>query len=412
MDPLVSRIKQVSAKEYEGIGSCVIAFSGGIDSLAVGHILTELGIDVTPLAINMGNSDFEAAAKLASKVFGKAKTADMRPRLRDALLRAIKTNSILAGHLNSGGITRPLLAQALSDTAISAKIGCVAHGSSGVGNDHIRMELSLRVLAPELRVIAPVRDWDLKRSDSVEYAKRMGWKHDDNGREFSTDENLWARVIRQGSIVQPDLEAPTSAFKWVSEKPQKEKTTVEIVFENGKPTHAKVAQGRRKAESGWEGMLELLNAEGGEQGIGRRDVVVEKIIGLKMREIHECPAATMLVAAHADLERLTLTSSEIEAKAWVDRQWNKLVYDGGWFTRLRRDLDAFVDATQEAVDGTVKIEIHNGAMKIVGRNSPRALYDTRLGSRDKSGVLNQRAAAGFVKLYGLQDTMAYLMRLE
>lgn len=412
MDALVEQVKRKSGEEYKGIDRCVLAYSGGIDSQVIGDMLGKIGIEVLPVVVNAGGSDFERACGNAKRFFGKVRTVDIRPRLCESAWRAVKTNCIYSGHLNGGGLTRPLLAQAIADVAHEEGIGAVAHGSSGVGNDHLRMELSLRVLGPDLRVLAPVRDWNMKRDEALAYVKRAGWKHEELTQEFSVDESIWARIVRQGKILDLEGETPESALKWVSRIPQKEKTLVEIGFLNGAPIRAKITQGKRKAECTKENMLEFLNREAGMQGIGERDIVVEKIIGLKMRELHECPAAYTLVAAHADLERITLTSSELEAKAWADRLWNKIVYDGGWFTRLRRDLDAFVDATQSAVDGTVKLSMHNGALRVIGRSSPRALYDSRLGSRDKSGVMNQKAAAGFARLYGMQDTLAYLLPLE
>jgi len=412
MDALIEQVRRKSGEEYTGVDRCVLAYSGGIDSQVIGDMLSKMGIGVLPVVINAGGSDFEGACANAKKLFGRMKTVDIRPRLKEAAWRAVKTNCIYSGHLNGGGLTRPLMAQAIAEVAHEEGIGAVAHGSSGVGNDHLRMELALRVIGPDLRVLAPVRDWNLKRDEALAYAKRAGWKHSEINQEFSVDESVWARIVRQGKILDPENETPENALKWVSRTSQKEKTVVEVEFLNGIPTRARVAQGKRRAECVKEGMLEFLNREAGMQGIGERDIVVEKVIGLKMRELHECPAASVLVAAHADLDRITLTSSELEAKAWVDRLWNHIVYEGGWFTRLRRDLDAFVDATQSAVDGTVKLSMHNGALRIVGRSSPRAIYDSRLGSRNKSGVMNQKAAAGFARLYGMQDTLAYLLPLE
>ena len=412
MDALVSSVKKSIGEDYGGVGRCVLAYSDGIDSQVVGSVLSELGVDVLPLLINIGEAGIGTALANAKKIFGKAKLYDVKARLVESCMRAVKTNCLYSGHLNAGGLTRPLMAQALAETAHAEGIGCVAHGSSGVGNDHIRMEISLRVLGPDLRVLAPVRDWNLRRDDALSYAKRMGWKHSEISQKYSVDESLWARIMRQGDIMDPEKSPPEEALAWVKLAAQKEKTIVRITFQNGMPVLAVAKQGKRKAEARKEGIIEVLNREGGLQGIGKRDVVVEKIIGLKVRELQECPAATILVMAHADLERITLTSSELEAKAWADRLWNKTVYEGGWFTRLRRDLDAFVDATQSAVDGTVALEMHNGRLTVVGRKSPRGLYDSRLGRRDKAGVLNQRAAAGFARLYGLQDTLAYLLPLE
>lgn len=412
MDSLVKRMKEKAGEEYGGVKSCALAYSGGIDSQVIGSLLEEMGIDVLPVIVDLGGEGMEDAAESAKKIFGKVKVMDVRPRLRESAVRAIKANCLNSGHLNAGGITRPLMAQALAEAAYGEGITCIAHGSSGLGNDHLRIELALRVLGPDLRVLAPVRDWNLHRDEALQYAKSKGWKHKDISRKYSVDESLYARIARQGSIVDAEKEIPAEAQSWVKNSPQKEKSEVEITFVNGMAVKAHVVHGKRKVDAGPDGIFELLNKEGGLQGIGRMDVVGEKLIGLKNRELHECPAVQILVMAHADLERITLTSSQLEAKAWVDRLWNRTVHEGGWFTRLRRDLDAFIDSTQAAADGKVFLQMHNGSLHITGRNSPRGLYDSRLSRRDKAGVLNQKAAAGFAKIYGLQDTMAYLMRLE
>lgn len=412
MDPLVASIRQKAGEEYAHPGVCALAFSGGIDSQAVGHILVQLGFTVVPVVIEAG-ADMKTAVDSAKKLFGKVRVIDIRPQLAESALRAVKANCLNSGHLNAGALSRPLMAQALAEAAHAEGAAYVAHGSSGLGNDHLRMELALRVIAPDLRMLAPVRDWNLRRNEALEYAKRMGWKHGELNKKYSVDENLWGRIVRQGAMLEAGQKTPEDARSWVKSAVQKEKTSVEITFLNGNAEQATIAQGKRKASAkGGAAIITLLNAEGGKQGIGLRDAVVEKIIGLKNRELHECPAATILVAAHHDLEMVCLTSAQLEAKSFVDRLWNKTVYEGGWFTRLRRDLDAFIESTQAAVDGKVTLEIHNGSLRIVGRHSPRSLYDSRLTSRDKAGLLNQKAAAGFAKIYGLQDTIAYLLPLE
>lgn len=416
MDALAAKIKEKMGSEYAGLHSVVLAYSGGLDSQAMGSIFAEMGVKVYPIIFEVGaqGSDTAAIAKQAKTRFGSSQLIDISTSIIRAAERGVKTNCTRSGHLNAGALSRPFMAQALAGAARGLKCSAVAHGSSGLGNDHLRMELSLRALAPELRSLAPVRDWDLRRDDAVAYAKRHKLPVPDTHAYFSADETLWGRIVRQGSLVESDAPLPSGAWKWTNDVDKTPDTPAELTlqFNDGIALKCTVKEGKKTQTLARDEIIPALNAMGGKHGVGRHDLIVDKVIGLKVRELHECPAADILGAAHRDLEHMTLTSAELEAKVFIDRLWNKCVYDGGWFSRLRRDLDAFVDESQRAVDGTVSVRLFKGSIGITGRKSPRALYDSRLGRRDSRGVLSQSNVRAFARMYGLQDTMAYLLPLD
>lgn len=409
MNSLVERAKSL-AKEYPGVKKVALSFSGGLDSAVVGTLLSRAGFEIFPVAVNMGQqTDFARLGKNARAMFGSCAFVDAREEFAGGIMRAIKANFGAEGNINSGGISRPVLAHALAEAA--GKRGCqaIAHGSSGTGNDHLNMENSLRVLSPHLRIIAPVRDLDMRRDEALAFAKKEKLALNfPRAEKFSSDENLWGRTIRQGETVDPSLPLPEDAYKWTvsPKKAPGRPAKVEVAFANGVPVWAEI---EGKKVSGAVELIGKLNEIGGRHGVGRRDALDDKVVGLKIREVYECPAAAMLLKAHRELEALTLTTKEHDFKRYVDIAWGRAVHDGGWHTRLRHALDAFIDETQRSVDGTVTLELYKGGITVKGRKSPHALYDRRLSSRDSSGVFSQKEARHFAKLYGLQDMIAYLI---
>lgn len=427
MDEFAARIRQKMGHEYDGLTAVVLAYSGGLDSDVIGSVLQAWGVQVHPLIFEMGGrSDTDAIVKKAEKRFGSAHRLDITNDILLAAARGVQANALLCGQPNAGAFSRPFMARGLADVARKLKVNAIAHGASGVGNDHLRMELALRVVAPELRAMAPVRDWDLRRDEELAYAKRAGLKeygaHSARS-HFSADENVWGRSVRQGALVDPQSPVPSGAWSWTAEPADAPDAPaeVEIEFKNGMAvaleivTAGQTRTARKKPNSsriGADKLVQKLNELGGAHGVGRYDLIVDKVVGLKMRELHECPAAAILSAAHADLERLCLTADELEMKAIVDRRWNRLVYDGLWHSRLRRDLEAFISSTQKSVEGIVRVRLHKGGLHVVGRASRRGLYDHRLGRRDKLGMLSQSSVRSFSRLYGLQETMAALVAAE
>lgn len=409
MEDLETGAKKL-AEEHRGAKKVALSHSGGLDSAVIGALLQSSGFSVLPIVVNLGQqSDFARIEKNAKAMFGSCVVVDARAQFAQNLLRGIKANCGMMGHVNMGGLSRPALARAVCEEARKQGCGAIAHGASGTGNDHLTMENSLRVLAPDMRIMAIVRDLDLKRDEELAYAKRKKLLTNlQRAAKFSADENLWARSIRQGSTLDHTAPLPEDAFKWtVSPKKAPGKgAEVEVEFENGIPIHATI---NGKRHDGILNILVALNETGGRHGVGRLDALDDKVVGLKIREVLECPAALILLTAHRELERLVLTTKELSAKRTVDAAWNQLVHDGGWYTRLRRFLDAFIDESQRPVDGTVSLELYKGSIRVLGRKSRNALYDRRLSARETAGVFSQKEARQFAKLYGLQDVIAYMI---
>ncbi len=409
---LSERVKGL-AKEYAGVKRVALSYSGGLDSAVIGRLLSDAGFEVLPVAVDIGqHSDLKRVAANAKAMFGSCAAADVREGFANSIHRAIKANFGFSGNTNSGGISRPALAQALASEARRLSCTAIAHGSPGTGNNHLSMENALRVLAPDMRIIAPVRDLDIRRDEALAYAKKEKLLTNlQRASKYSADENLWERSIRQGAAVDHTHALPEEAYKWTV-SPAKAPNTpakVEVELLNGIPISA-VIDGKKV--SGKIELIEKLNAIGGKYGVGRVDSLDDKVVGLKAREVYECPAARILLTAHRELETITLTTKELDAKTSIDGLWARTVHDGGWYTRLRRALDAFIDETQRAVDGSVSLELYKGSIIVRGRKSKHALYDTRLSSRDSKGVFSQKEARHFAKLYGLQDIIAYMIDVD
>jgi len=409
MKNLQEKLNEFS-KEYAGVEKVALSYSGGLDSVVVGTLLSEAGFKVVPISVDIGQqSDFSRIAKNARQLFGSCAVVDAKGAMADAIFRALKANFGEDNRMNSGGLTRPVLAHALSSAALKAGCQAVAHGSSGVGNDHIITENSLRVLAPELLIMAPVRDLDLKRDFSIEFAKKRRLPTNIvRAGKFSADESFWGRMIRQGISVDSASPLPQDAYKLTVSPKDAPASPQEITleFEMGEPVALRIGS---KKITGKMKILSSLNEIGGKHGVGRGEAFEDKIVGLKVREVFECPGVKILLVAHSALDEATLTSRELAAKRMIDGIWAGLVREGGWHTRLRRSLDAFIDETERVVDGEVTLELYKGSVAIKGRKSQHALYDTRLSARDSKGVFLQKEARHVAKLHGLQDLMAYMV---
>ena len=271
------------------------------------------------------------------------------------------------------------------------------------------MENSLRVLSPEMRIMAVVRDLDLRRDEALEFARKQKLETNlERAEKFSADESLWGRAIRQGAAVEQGKALAQEAYKWTvsTQKAPGKPAEVELEFSKGIAIAAKI--GGRRMEGG-PLLVQKLNELGGQHAVGRLEAMDDKVVGLKVREVYECPAACILLFAHRKLEEITLTSQELAAKGQMDDAWCRLVHTGLWHSRLRRAIDAFTDETQRVVGGRITLELYKGAISLKGRESPHALYDSRLSGRDSRGVFSQKEARHFAKLYALQEIVAYLV---
>ena len=382
-------------------GKIVLAYSGGLDtSVAVPWLKEHYGAEIITLTMDLGMVDLPSIQRRAMEVgAAKALTVDARDVLVDEFLfPALQAGAIYEGmYPLATALGRPLIARCLAEAAISEGAYAVAHGCTGKGNDQVRIDVGVAALAPELKVIAPIRDWGMSREDEMDYARERNLPISASKSRFSVDENLWGRSAEAGELEDPWREPPEEAYEWtrpVTATPQ-EAVYVEIHFDRGIPT---AVDGESMAGSA---LISHLNTVAGEHGVGRIDHVENRLVGIKSREIYEAPAAVTLHAAHQALENMTLSREQARAKARIAQEYADLVYNGLWFTAHREDLDAYVHSTQRYVTGDVRVRLHRGTCTVVGRAAPQALYQHQLATYDRGDTFDHSAAEGFISIYGL-----------
>lgn len=381
----------------------VLAYSGGLDtSVAVRWLMEHYDLEVVTLTADLGGDiDLEAARQKALRVGAvDAHVVDAREQfMDDFVLPSLQAGALYEGEYPlATAIARPLIAQLLVDVARRTGASLIAHGCTGKGNDQVRFDVATTALAPDLKVIAPIREWRMSREEEVEYARR----HDipvpvETGSLYSTDENLWGRSVECGVLEDPAAEPPEDAYTW-TRSPQaapNEPYYVEIEFAEGAPI---ALNGERLSLLA---MVERLNALAGERGVGRIDMIENRLVGLKSREIYEAPAAVVLHAAHRAVQDLTLAKDSLRFGDIVSATYADLIYNGLWFGSLRRDLAAYVESSQRFVTGTARLKLYKGSCAVVGRQSPFSLYDQDLATYGGGDVFNYEAAEGFISLWGL-----------
>jgi argininosuccinate synthase len=379
----------------------VLAYSGGLDtSVAVPWLQEHYNAEVITLTIDLGMVDLESIRQRGLQVGAvKAMTVDGRETLvNEFLFPALQAGAIYEGQYPlATALGRPLIARYLAEAAQSEGAYAVAHGCTGKGNDQVRIEVGITALAPELKVIAPIREWGMSRQDEIEYGQARNLPINASQSRFSVDENLWGRSAEAGELEDPWQEPPEEAFAWtkaLSDTPA-DPAYLEIHFELGIPT-----QVDGESMAGID-LISHLNTLAGAHGVGRVDHVENRLVGIKSREIYEAPAATVLHAAHQALETLTLTKEQARTKARIVQEYADVVYNGLWFTHHRQDLDAYVRSTQRYVTGDVRVRLHRGTCMVVGRRAPQALYQHHLATYDRSDQFDHGAAEGFISIYGL-----------
>ncbi|WP_053365260.1 argininosuccinate synthase [Bacillus sp. FJAT-27245] len=381
----------------------VLAYSGGLDtSVSVKWIQEKYGYDVIALGLDVGEGkDLEAIRTKALNVGAiKAYMIDAKELLaKEYIVPALKANCLYEGKYPlSSALSRPLISKLLVEVAEKEGATAVAHGCTGKGNDQVRFEVSIQALNPDLKVVAPVREWGMTRDEEIEYAQEKGIPIPvglDN--PFSIDANIWGRACEAGVLEDPWAEAPEAAFDWTNpiELTPDDPEYIEIDFVKGVPT------GLNGEQLPLVELIEKLNELGGKHGIGRIDHIENRLVGIKSREVYENPAALILIQAHKELEFLTLPREVTQFKTQVDQQMAKIVYEGLWYSPLKAALDAFVDQTQEVVTGTIRVKLHKGTHMTVGRKSPYSLYNEELATYSKGDAFDHLAAEGFIKIWGL-----------
>jgi argininosuccinate synthase len=381
----------------------VLAYSGGLDtSVAIRWIKEKYNLDVIAVNVNVGEESDSSAIRQKALDIGavKALVIDAKDTfIKEYVFPALQADILYEGEYPlATALARPLMAKLLVNVAREEGASVVAHGCTGKGNDQVRFEVGVNSLAPDLKIMAPAREWGMTREQTIEYAQRYHIPLPIAAASpYSIDENLWGKAIECGVLEDPWVEPPEDAFtmtKSADEAPDKSEY-VEIDFEKGVP----VALNGKKF--GGVALIEQLNELAGKHGVGRIDHVENRLVGIKSREIYEAPAAVVLLQAHQALEALTLSKPQLRFKEKVVQEYADLIYNGLWFTALRRDLAAYVESSQRFVAGTVRLKLFKGSSRVVGRKSPFSLYRHGLATYDKGDEFDQSAAAGFIRLWGL-----------
>ena len=399
MHPFGERPKLMSKK-------VVLVYSGGLDtSICVPMMREEYGYtEVITVTVDVGQpkSDIQQAEEKAAAMGTTHFTVDAKEEFtRDFCFQSLKANGDYQGYPMSTSIARPLIAEKAVEVAEKLGATAFAHGCTGKGNDQFRIEFGIRALMPNAEIHAPIRERNLTRTWEIEYAKKKNVPIQQSLEKiWSIDENLWGRSIEGGRLEEPDFAPPEEIFQW-TKSPQtalSDPGQLSIQFVDGIPV---ALNGKAMGPSQ---LVIALNEIAGSHGVGRIDIMEDRLMGLKVRENYECPASTVLLKAHGALEALVLTRDELRFKKIVDLEWSKLAYEGLWWDPLKDDLEAFINLTQKRVTGEVRMTLFRGSCQVTGRTSGWALYSEDLASFD-SMTFDQRESTGAVKNFGMQSRM-------
>jgi len=388
----------------------VLAYSGGLDtSVAIGWITEQTGAEVIALAMDLGQGG-EDLNIIRERALGcgaaDAEVVDAREEFATGYcLPAIKANALYMNRYPLiSALSRPLIAKHLARVARERGADTVAHGCTGKGNDQVRFEVGLASLAPEVKVLAPVRDSGMTRDKAIAFAEEKGLPIDVTHRSpYSIDQNLWGRSCETGHL-EDIWEAPHDDVWGYTEDPGVPREPDELVlsFADGIPV---AIDGRALSPLA---LITELNARAGAQGVGRVDMIEDRLVGIKSREIYEAPAAIALITAHAELESVCMELDLARFKRATEQRWIEIVYDGLWYSPLKSALDAFLDQAARYVTGDIRLRLHAGQATVTGRRSPVSLYDFGLATYDTGDTFDQGLAKGFVELWGLPSKVAAL----
>lgn len=381
----------------------VLAYSGGLDTtVAVAWLKEEKGLDVIALAIDVGQGgDMEAIADRALKSgAADAIVVDAVEKFaRDFITPALHSNALYQQKYPLvSALSRPLIAKHLASAARLKGADYVAHGCTGKGNDQVRFEVSLGALAPDIQVLAPIREWGLTRDQAIEYGLERGLPITAGPESpYSIDENLWGRTIECGALEDPLIEPPPEVWERTVDplEAPRDAKYVEVGFEGGVPVsldgeHVQLPE-----------LIQSVEKQAGAYGFGRVDMIEDRVVGIKSREIYEVPGALALILAHIDLEETTLDRELLRTKRVLELRYAQLVYEGLWYSPLREALDSFNKSAAADVTGSVRLRLEPGSVRVVGRSAESSLYESSLATYDRGDEFDHSAAAGFVKLWGL-----------
>lgn len=386
----------------------VLAYSGGLDtSVGIGWLKDATGKDVVALAIDVGQAgeDMEKVGQRALDCGAvESVVIDAREEFAsDYIVPALKANALYQKRYPLvSALSRPLIAKHLAKTARELGADSIAHGCTGKGNDQVRFEAAVAAVAPELTSIAPVRDLALTRDKAIVYAQEHNLPIEQSKKSpYSIDQNVWGRAVETGFLEDP-WNPPIEDLYTYTQDPDltREPTEVTVTFEQGVPVKIN-GESLTPIQ-----VVELMNKLAGDQGVGRIDVVEDRLVGIKSREIYESPAGLALIEAHEHLEDLTIERDVARFKRGIEAEWSNLVYDGLWFSGLKRSLDAFINHTQEHVSGEVRMTLHGGRAVVTGRRSDESLYDYSLATYDTGDTFDQSHAKGFIELWSLPSKIS------
>lgn len=382
----------------------VLAYSGGVDtSVCIPYLKNEWGVEeVITLAADLGQGEDLEAIKQKALKSGAAESlvADVKESfVRDYAFPAIKANALYENRYPlATALARPLIAKVLVEVAEKYGADAVAHGCTGKGNDQVRFDVAIAALNPNLKVLAPAREWGMSREETIAYGERFGIPSPvKKSSPYSIDRNLLGRSIEAGPLEDPWTEPPEEIYamtKAIADTPN-EPEYIEIGFESGIPVSLN-GQNLPPVE-----LIQQLNEKAGNHGIGRIDMIENRLVGIKSREIYESPAMSVLIPAHRDLESLCLTADVTHYKRGIEETYSQIIYNGLWYSPLKQALDAFIEKTQERVGGTVRVKLFKGNATIVGRKSENSLYSPTLATYGAEDAFDHKAAEGFIYIWGL-----------
>ncbi|MHA1793126.1 MAG: argininosuccinate synthase [Promethearchaeota archaeon] len=393
----------------------VLMYSGGLDTSCMLKWLQErYKAKIITFTADLGQemTDPQRFKVIEKKAYDlgveKHYTLDLKEEfVREYIFPTIKANGLYQGiYPLSTAIGRPLIAKYAVRIAEEENADAIAHGCTGKGNDQVRINVTAQALDPKLKILMPMVEWGMSRSEEVEYAKKHGIPVSNINKVYSTDENLFGRSCECGILEHPDEAPPEDACAWTISPENASDTpdTVKISFEKGVP----VSLNNTVLDP--VELIKKIHEIGAKNGVGRLDHMEDRTVGLKSRETYECPAAMILIRAHRDLEKYVCTKHENSFKTIIDQRWTELVYEGLWVDPLREALEAFIETVNERVSGWVKVKLYKGNISILARNSPYALYNLNLATYGKESEFDEKAAEGFIKLHGLQSRMAYRLK--
>ncbi|WP_167827706.1 argininosuccinate synthase [Pyrobaculum islandicum] len=395
-----------------GASKIVLAYSGGLDTtVAIRWLKEKFNAEIYTVTVDVGQE--EDFTKIEERAYKAGATQHFyidakREFAEEYITRAILMNGMYEGLYPLGtALARPLIAAKAVDVARRVGADAIAHGSTSKGNDQVRFDVTVKALAPDLKIIAPARIWGMTRAEEIEYARRHGLPISEEHKKYSIDDNLWSRSIEGGPLDDPMAEPGEDAFKWTvsPEKAPQEPVYITIGFKNGIPTSI------NGEKMDMVSLVTTLNHIGGAHGVGRIDHIENRLVGFKSREVYEAPAAVILFHAHRDLEKLVLTPRELRFKHHVlDPQWADLVYQGLWVEPLRNALEKAAKEMERWATGEVRVKLYKGSVQIVGRDSPYGGYSKELADYSAGWYPSDEEARGFIEIWSLHSLTALRKR--